>query len=52
LFSAVIFLYLLFSPVGLVGGVTDLFWLLVVGLLGLNVAGWWLLRRRPPTVYS
>lgn len=52
LLSAVIFLYLLFSPIGLVGGVSNLFWLLVVGLLGLNVAGWWLSRRRPPTVYS
>jgi|GEM_PF-2122373 hypothetical protein len=30
----------------------NLFWLLIVGLVGLNVAGWWLSHRRPPTVYS
>ena len=41
LFSAVIFLYLLFSKIGLVGGISDLFWTLVVLLIGVNVLFWW-----------
>ena len=41
LFSAVVFLYLLFSKVGLVGGVTDLFWTLLMALFAANVLFWW-----------
>ena len=46
LLSSVVFLYLLFSPIGLVGGITNLFWLLLAGLLAVNV-GYWALRLRP-----
>ena len=38
-------LYLLFSPVGLVNGITSLFWVLLAALLMLNV-GYWVLRLR------
>ncbi len=48
LLSCVVFLYLLFSPVGLVSGVTPLFWTLTWTLIGLNVAAWWILSRRRP----
>ncbi len=48
LLSCVVFLYLLFSPVGLVSGVTPLFWTLTWTLIGLNVAAWWILSRRKP----
>ncbi|MDJ0759508.1 MAG: solute:sodium symporter family transporter [Woeseiaceae bacterium] len=46
LLSCVVFLYLLFSPVGLVNGVTSLFWLLLGALFLANV-GFWVLRLRP-----
>ena len=46
LLSAVVFLYLLFSPVGLVDGVTSLFWLLTGALLLANV-GYWFIRLKP-----
>ena len=41
LLSAVIFLYLLFSPVGLVGGISELFWPLVLSLCLANAVVWW-----------
>ena len=41
LLSAVVFLYLVFSTVGLVGGVSDLFRLLSLALLAANVLFWW-----------
>ncbi len=47
LLSAVVFLYLLFSPVGLVGGLGSAFWPLVVSLVGLNIIAWWWLLRKP-----
>ncbi|MEM8683146.1 MAG: solute:sodium symporter family transporter [Pseudomonadota bacterium] len=45
LLSCVIFLYLLFSPVGLVGGLSQLFWILVLVLAAANV-GFWALRLK------
>ena len=45
LMSAVIFLYLLFSPIGLVHGIGPAFKPLVVSLIGLNLAVWaWFVR--------
>ncbi len=41
LLSAVVFLYLLFSPVGLVGGISGQFWPLVLCLCLANVVVWW-----------
>jgi SSS family solute:Na+ symporter len=41
LLSAVVFLYLLFSPVGLVNGLSMLFWPLVAALAGANILFWW-----------
>jgi SSS family solute:Na+ symporter len=41
LLSAVVFLYLLFSPVGLVNGLSTLFWPLVAALAGANILFWW-----------
>jgi SSS family solute:Na+ symporter len=41
LLSAVVFLYLLFSPVGLVNGLSTLFWPLVAALAGANIVFWW-----------
>ncbi|MCH9695307.1 MAG: solute:sodium symporter family transporter [Gammaproteobacteria bacterium] len=41
LLSAVVFLYLLFSPVGLVNGLSKLFWPLVSALLAANILFWW-----------
>jgi SSS family solute:Na+ symporter len=41
LISCVIGLYLLFSPVGIVGGLSQLFWPLVGGLIAVNIAVWW-----------
>jgi SSS family solute:Na+ symporter len=41
LFSCVIGLYLLFSPVGIVGGLSQLFLPLVGGLIAVNIAVWW-----------
>ena len=40
LFSAVIFLYIIFSPIGLVGGLSNMFWVLVVSLLLVNISIW------------
>ncbi len=41
LLSAVVFLYLVFSKVGLVGGISDLFRVLSLALLAANVLFWW-----------
>jgi len=41
LVSCVIGLYLLFSPVGIVGGLSQLFLPLVGGLVTVNIAVWW-----------
>ena len=41
LISCVIGLYLLFSPVGIVGGLSQLFLPLVGGLVAVNIAVWW-----------
>ncbi|MEL7297498.1 MAG: solute:sodium symporter family transporter [Pseudomonadota bacterium] len=49
LFSAVIFLYLLFSPIGLVDGISGLFWVLCVGLTLANMALWTVYARRSET---
>ena len=40
LFSAIIFLYLIFSPIGLVGGLSNMFWVLVALLLLVNISIW------------
>ncbi len=45
LLSAVVFLYLLFSPIGLVGGLSGLFWPSVAVLVALNGLLWWRSRR-------
>ncbi len=45
LLSCVVFLYLLFSPVGLVGGLSQLFWILVLVLAAANI-GYWALRLK------
>lgn len=42
LFSSVVLVYLLFSPIGLVGGLSAAFWPAVGGVVLLNVAAWWL----------
>ena len=41
LFSAVVFLYLVFSKLGLVGGLSGLFGVLSLALLAVNVLFWW-----------
>ena len=46
LFSAVVFLYLLFSSIGLVGGLSDWFGPAVFALILVNTAVWWLEVRR------
>ncbi len=38
--SAVVILYLVFSPIGLVGGLSALFWPLVLAVVSLNIALW------------
>ena len=40
LFSAIVFLYLLFSPLGVVNGFSGLFWTLVSVLILINVFIW------------
>ena len=40
LFSSVIALYLLFSPVGLVGGIGTIFWTAISALIALNIVSW------------
>jgi solute:Na+ symporter, SSS family len=49
LFSCVIATYLLFSKIGLVDGLTSLFWVLMVGLVAINVTLWyWFSRQKSP----
>lgn len=40
LLSSVIALYLLFSPVGLVGGIGTIFWTAISALIALNIVSW------------
>jgi SSS family solute:Na+ symporter len=40
LISSVIALYLLFSPIGLVGGISTLFWFAISALVAVNIAAW------------
>jgi len=40
LISSVIALYLLFSPIGLVGGISTLFWFSISALVAVNIAAW------------
>lgn len=40
LLSSVIALYLLFSPVGLVGGIGTMFWAAISALIALNIVAW------------
>jgi SSS family solute:Na+ symporter len=40
LLSSVIALYLLFSPVGLVGGIGTIFWTAISALIALNIVAW------------
>jgi SSS family solute:Na+ symporter len=40
LLSSVIALYLLFSPVGLVGGIGTIFWAAIGALIVLNIVAW------------
>ena len=40
LISSVIALYLLFSSIGLVGGISTLFWLAISALVAVNIAAW------------
>lgn len=41
LISCVVALYLLFSPIGLVGGLSNLFWPLVIAIVLANLMVWW-----------
>jgi SSS family solute:Na+ symporter len=45
LISCVIALYLLFSPIGLVDGLSAAFWPLIMLLIGVNVLVWWWIAR-------
>lgn len=49
LISMVMMLYLLFSPVGLVGGLSTLFWPLVVALVLSNCLIWWRFYANRPS---
>ena len=42
LFSGVVFLYILFSPIGLVGGLSPMFWPLIALIIFANVIGWFI----------
>lgn len=46
LFSCVAGLYVLFSPIGLVGGFGPLFWPVIVAIVVLNIVGWVVCLRR------
>ena len=46
LFSAIVIVYLIFSPLGLVGGIGDQFWFCVILVVIANlVFCWWSLSR-------
>ena len=49
LISMVVMLYLLFSPVGLVGGLSEQFWPLVVALVLSNCLIWWRFYANRPS---
>jgi SSS family solute:Na+ symporter len=51
LMSAVVALYLLFSPIGLVGGLSAAFWPLILAMLALNIAAWWWSGRHAAPVF-
>ena len=48
LMSSVIAVYLLFSPIGLVDGLSASFWPLIWGLIIVNVLAWWWISRHKP----
>ena len=50
LLSCVVGLYLLFSPIGLVGGISTLFWPLICILVVINIVSWVLSYRRETNV--
>ncbi len=52
LFSCIAGLYVLFSPLGLVDGFTAAFWPVLIGIVVLNVAGWYLSFKRWNARYS
>ncbi len=52
LFSAIIFLYIIFSPIGLVGGLSNMFWVLVVSLSFVNVSIWFVKTPKMLTDHS
>lgn len=52
LFSCVAVLYVLFSPVGLVGGFGPLFWPMIAAIVVLNIVGWMCCLRRWSRRYS
>ena len=46
LMSSIVALYLLFSPIGLVNGISSLFWPLIFTLIVINIMPWlWVFRR-------
>lgn len=52
LFSCIVALYVLFSPLGLVGGLGPLFWPALLLIAILNIGGWYLSRKRWSHRYS
>ncbi|MFT5098110.1 MAG: SSS family solute:Na+ symporter [Flavobacterium sp.] len=46
LMSAVIALYVLFSPIGLVDGIGPMFWPIIAALVASNIAVWWWSSRQ------
>ncbi len=53
LMSCVVALYLLFSPIGLVGGLSAAFWPLMVALLAINILIWaWQMNKQPQSALS
>jgi SSS family solute:Na+ symporter len=50
LMSCVVGLYLLFSPIGLVGGITAAFWPMMMLLAAVNIFFWtWQVYRQAPS---
>ncbi len=52
LFSCIVALYVLFSPLGLVGGLGPLFWPALLLIAILNIGGWYFSRKRWSHPYS
>lgn len=52
LFSCVAVLYVLFSPIGLVGGFNPLFWPVISAIIVLNIVGWFFSLKRWRDRYS